>query len=76
MIYVEMNIITEVPVGKKAAEKVPLLKWYLRMREDHHAKQHVNMHTSPEEIRAHPHDLNIFGGLEFDQQYALTIKPM
>jgi len=69
MIYVEMNIITEAPVGKKAAEKVPLLKWYLRMREDHHAKQHVNMHTSPEEIRNHPNDLNIFGGLEYDTRY-------
>ena len=69
LIYVNMNIIAEAPVGKKAAERVPLLKWYLRVKEDHHAKQHVNMHTSPEEIRDPPHDLNIFGGLEFDERF-------
>ena len=69
-IYVNMHIITEVPVGKKKAERVPLLTWYLRMKEDHHAKRHVNMHTSPDEIRDNPHDLNIFGGLEFDGRFA------
>ena len=70
LIYPNMNIITEAPVGRKAAEKVPLLKWYLRMREDHHTKRHVNMHTSPDAIRDHPHDLNIFGGLEFDGRFS------
>ena len=34
-----------------------------------HTKEHVNMWTSPEDIQNHPNDLNIFGGLDFDERF-------
>ena len=43
----------------------PLLEWYFtgNLRRTAHR---INMWTTPEDIAAHPRDLNVFGGLRFD----------
>ena len=69
LIFLDMDIVTRVPVGRKGGQSCPLLEWYLRYNPRRHTKEHVNMWTSPEDIEAHPNDLNIFGGLDFDERF-------
>ena len=68
--FLDMDIITEPPRSlKKAPNTIPLLTWYLQKNQGKRSAEHVEMWTSPEDIAAHPHDLNIFGGLEFDERF-------
>ncbi len=69
--FLDMRIAVEASVDpKKVPTTSPLLTWYLRLNMERRTAAHVNMWTSPEDIAAHPEDLNIFGGLEFDSHYA------
>ena len=46
-IYLDMDIVTKVAVGKKEPTMQPLLQWYLRCNPARHTKEHVNMWTNP-----------------------------
>ena len=48
----------------------PLLEWYIYGQSGRRTARHVNMWTTPEDIAANPHDLNIFGGLRWDERLA------
>ena len=68
--FLDMDIITEPrSCFKKEAKTVPLLIWYLQKNPDRRCAEHVEMWTSPEDVANHPNDLNIFGGLEFDEKF-------
>jgi hypothetical protein len=66
--YADMDIFT-IYGGQKRGQTYPLLVWYLRKNLRRHTKEHVEMWTSPEDIANHPNDLNIFGGLMFDERF-------
>ena len=68
-IYLDMDIVTKVAMGKKDPTMQPLLLWYLRSNPARHTKEHVNMWTNPTDIANHSNDLNIFGGLDFDERF-------
>ena len=68
--FLDMDIITEPPRSlTRAPNTIPLLSWYLQKNRGKRSAEHVEMWTSPEDIAAHPNDLNIFGGLEFDERF-------
>jgi len=45
----------------------PLLEWYFTSTQRRTAHC-INMWTTPEDIAEHPRDLNVFGGLRFDER--------
>ena len=68
--FLDMDIITEPPRSlKKAPNTIHMLTWYLQKNQGKRSAEHVEMWTSPEDIAAHPNDLNLFGGLEFDERF-------
>ena len=68
--FLDMDIITEPPRSlRKGPVTIPLIIWYLQKNKGKRTAEHVEMWTDPKDILAHPNDLNIFGGLEFDDRY-------
>ena len=68
--FYDMDIIAEPSRSlKKGSNTIPLLTWYLQKNQGKRTAEHVEMWTSSEDIAAHPNDLNIFGGLEFDERF-------
>ncbi|MBP59914.1 MAG: hypothetical protein CMJ62_00185 [Planctomycetaceae bacterium] len=61
--YLKMDI----QIGKN--KNTGLLAWYLELNPERRTADQLQMWTSPEDAAAHPRDLNIFGGLRFDERH-------
>ena len=57
----------EIKLG--SSKTTSLLAWYLELNPERRTADQLQMWTSPEDAAAHPRDLNIFGGLHFDERH-------
>ena len=64
--YPDMSIYTS---SNEKAKPIGLLTWYLKQYPDRKTADQLQMWPNPQDAKAHPKDLNIFGGLPFDKRY-------
>ena len=50
-------------------KRMKLLAWYLKTNSERRTADRVQMWTSEEDAAAHPRDLNLFGGVKYDERF-------
>ena len=63
-IYLNMDIVTEAD-----AKPTKLFEWFLERNVGRRTAHRVQMWVRDEDIRANPHDLNLYGGLPYDDRF-------